>query len=150
MSALLLSHALATWGMVAVIWFVQVVHYPLFAAVGLDAFVRYEALHTSRISLIVMPLMIAELAGAAALALSPEPLPFAGRTERVVGLGLVLAIWASTFLLSVPEHGRLAGGFDADAHRRLVATNWVRTVLWSARGVLVTGWLWRSLEGAQP
>ena len=96
----------------------QVVHYPLFAAVGLDAFVRYEALHTSRISLIVMPLMIAELAGAAALALSPEPLPFAGRTERVVGLGLVLAIWASTFLLSVPEHGRLAGGFDADAQPR--------------------------------
>ena len=147
MSALLLSHAVATWGMVAVIWFVQVVHYPLFAAVGLESFARYEALHTTRISFVVMPLMVAELAGAAAFALSPEPLAFATRAERGLGLALVLGLWASTFLLSVPEHARLAGGFDADAHRRLVLTNWVRTVLWSLRGVLVTGWLWRSLEG---
>lgn len=148
MGALLLSHGLVTWGLVAVIWFVQVVHYPLFAAVGLESFARYEALHTSRISLIVVPLMIAELAGAAALALSPEALSFASRAERGLGLALVLAVWASTFFLSVPEHARLAGGFDAEAHGRLVRTNWVRTALWSVRGLLVTGWLWRSLEDA--
>jgi len=36
----------------------------------------------------------------------------------------------------VPLHGRLARGFDAIAHRRLVSTNWVRTGGWSVRGVL--------------
>lgn len=32
--ALLLVHAAATWAMVGLVWFVQVVHYPLFAQVG--------------------------------------------------------------------------------------------------------------------
>ncbi|MCK6525129.1 hypothetical protein L6R49_27300, partial [Myxococcota bacterium] len=31
---LLLIHAAATWFMVGLIWFVQIVHYPLFSAVG--------------------------------------------------------------------------------------------------------------------
>ncbi|HEX2205610.1 MAG TPA: hypothetical protein VHG91_20025 [Longimicrobium sp.] len=46
-------------------------------------------------------------------------------------------VWLSTALLQVPMHGRLERGFDAAAHRRLVATNWVRTVAWTARGVLL-------------
>ena len=32
-------------------------------------------------------------------------------------------------------------GFDAEAHRRLVRTNWVRTVGWSLRSALVLGWV---------
>ena len=36
----------------------------------------------------------------------------------------------------MPLHGRLAQGFDAVAHRRLVSTNWVRTAGWSVRGLL--------------
>ena len=39
----LLAHAAATLFMVGLIWFVQVVHYPLFARVGPDAFVPYAA-----------------------------------------------------------------------------------------------------------
>jgi hypothetical protein len=31
----------------------------------------------------------------------------------------------------------LEQGFEAGAHGRLVATNWVRTGAWTARGVLV-------------
>ena len=39
--------------------------------------------------------------------------------------------------LSVPQHAVLARGFDADAHASLVTTNWVRTVAWSARGLML-------------
>ncbi|MEM1415241.1 MAG: hypothetical protein AAGH15_10085 [Myxococcota bacterium] len=145
MGGLLLLHALATWGMVAVIWFVQLVHYPLFAQVGVEGFARYEALHTTRITWLVGPLMLVEIATAAALAFGPDAPRFASRAELGVGFALVIALWISTVALSIPEHARLAGGFDADAHRRLVQTNWLRTALWSARGALVTGWLWRSL-----
>ena len=35
--------------------------------------------------------------------------------------------------LQVPCHSRLAQGFDEPTWRRLVATNWIRTVAWSAR-----------------
>lgn len=144
MRALLLAHVLSTFGMVAVIVFVQLVHYPLFANVGASSFARYEALHTQRISWIVVPLMLVE--AATALWLVSADVTFASRTERLVGLGLVGLVWGVTFLLSVPAHGELARGFDPDAHGRLVGTNWLRTVGWCARGALVTLWLHRSLK----
>lgn len=55
------SHLLATTAMVGLIWFVQVMHYPLSAAVGSDGFVRYERLHQRRTSLAVGPLMAVQL-----------------------------------------------------------------------------------------
>ncbi|MEM9735245.1 MAG: hypothetical protein AAF908_01395, partial [Pseudomonadota bacterium] len=53
--------------------------------------------------------------------------------DRAVLLGLV---WASTFFVQVPLHGKLERGHDATLVRRLVMTNWLRTFLWTARGVL--------------
>lgn len=145
MRALLLTHLATTLGMVAVIWFVQLVHYPLFARVGAREFPVYEAWHQTRISWIVVPLMLAELGTAGLLALHGE-LPWAPRWERVAGLGLVLAVWGVTFFLSVPEHRQLSGGFDPAALRRLVGTNWLRTLGWTARGALVCAWTWRALS----
>lgn len=143
MRALVLVHLLSTYGMVAVILFVQLVHYPLFAQVGPESFVRYEALHTQRISWIVVPLMLAE--AASALFLLGADVSFASRNERLVGLALVGLVWAVTFFLSVPAHAILARGFDAQAHATLVSTNWLRTLGWCARGGLVTVWLHRAL-----
>ncbi|MCB9603764.1 MAG: hypothetical protein H6721_30520 [Sandaracinus sp.] len=143
MRSLVLAQVVSTYGMVAVILFVQLVHYPLFAQVGAAGFARYEALHTQRISWIVVPLMLVE--ALTALALLGTDVSFASRHERWVGLGLVALAWGVTFFLSVPAHARLAGGFDAEAHARLVGTNWLRTAAWCARGGLVTLWLHRLL-----
>jgi hypothetical protein len=43
--------------------------------------------------------------------------------------------------VQVPLHERLSAGWDAAAHQRLVASNWVRTVLWTVRAVLVAAML---------
>ena len=52
--------------------------------------------------------------------------------------GLIFVIWLSTAILQVPLHRKLElGGYDARVIRRLVATNWLRTLAWSARAVLV-------------
>ena len=64
MPLLFLAHLGTTLLMVGVIWIVQVVHYPLFSGVGTDGWAAYEAAHQSRITLIVGPLMLAELATA--------------------------------------------------------------------------------------
>jgi hypothetical protein len=69
----------------------------------------------------------------------------AARPARV--LALVLVIWATTGLVQVPLHARLTQGFDAAAHRRLVATNWVRTAAWALRAGLVCWMLGRGLGG---
>jgi len=53
-----------------------------------------------------------------------------------VGLLLVGLIWGSTFTMQVPLHAQLSSGFEATAHRNLLATNWVRTVAWTLRAWL--------------
>jgi hypothetical protein len=63
-----------------------------------------------------------------------------------IGIGLILAIWLSTFFLQVPLHERLAQGFDAETHRSLVNTNWIRTAAWTLRAVLVLWLLWLALK----
>ena len=138
MKLVFLANVLSTLAMVGVIWIVQVVHYPLFAGVGGAGWAAYEAGHQSRITLVVGPLMLIELVTAVWLVLErPAALP-AGAV--VLGAALVGLIWASTAFVQVPLHNALGGTFDADAHARLVATNWVRTVAWTARGGLVL-WL---------
>ena len=134
MTGLVLAHAAATLVMVGVIWIVQVVHYPLFARVGGD-FAAYADGHSRRISWVVGPPMLIEASTGLAIAIRPPG--GVSSTLAWTGLALIGVLWLSTALLQVPEHQRLGRGFDAPAHRRLVLGNWVRTVAWSARGVLV-------------
>jgi hypothetical protein len=129
---LLLVHAGATLFLAGLIWFVQVVHYPLFGSVGVDGFSVYSRLHSSRTTWVVAPPMLIELAAAVALLVVPG----VPRWMSWTGAGLLAIVWLSTFLLQVPRHNELARGFDAAAHARLVATNWIRTFAWSARALL--------------
>ena len=132
---LVLGNVLGTLTMFGVIWVVQLVHYPLFAGVGADGFVAYEAAHKVRITFIVFPAMVLELGTAVALLwLRPGAVP---PWMVWVGLGLVGVVWLSTAFVQVPLHTALSAGFDGDAHARLVATNWIRTAAWTLRAGLV-------------
>jgi hypothetical protein len=123
------AHAGATLFMTGVIWFVQVVHYPLFARTGVVGFADYERDHARRTGWVVGPAMTLELLLALALAAR-------GGMAAWAGLALLAVIWLSTALVQVPLHRRLQGGFDAAAHRRLVRTNWLRTAAWTLRAAL--------------
>ncbi len=131
----LLINAAATLYMTGLIWFVQLVHYPLMGQVGAGSYRQYQLAHQNLTSLAVGPAMLAELLSAVALVAIDSKDPW-----RWAGLVAVGALWASTAFIQMPLHATLAGGFDADAHARLVASNWVRTVIWSARSALVL-WL---------
>lgn len=137
MLGVFLIHAAATLYMVGLIWFVQLVHYPLFDKVGLDGFIAYQQAHMARTTWAVGPPMLAEIAGA--IVLCAYPLRGLPPWSAWLGLGLVLVAWASTAALQVPRHEALvSAGFAADQHSALVATNWIRTIAWSGRGILVT------------
>ncbi len=145
--AVLLVHAAATWAMVGLIWFVQVVHYPLFDGVGADGFVSFQQRHMRQTTWVVVPLMFAELGTALALlGWSPAGV---GKAGVWAGLVLLLLVWASTFVLQVPRHAELSRGFERDAHRGLVLTNWLRTAVWTLRGVLVVFMLWQAGAAAR-
>jgi len=134
-STVFLIHLCATLFMTGVIWVIQVVHYPLFARVGNEGYAAYQAEHEQRITWIVGPVMLVELAtaiylvGAGAAGFS--------RPALLVNLALLALIWLSTFFLQVPQHQRLEQGFDPRAIQLLVQTNWIRTILWSARSILL-------------
>ena len=131
---MIVVHAAATWALVGLIWTIHVVHYPLFAAVG-SGFRAYHESHMQRITFIVAPLMLVELATAFLLWTSPP----AGTDGRMwlVGLVLLAVVWIETGLFAVPQHGRLEAGFDEGTHRALMIGNLVRTLAWTARGLLV-------------
>ena len=144
MRAVFLAHLFATLTMFGVIWMVQIVHYPLFAGVGDAGWGEYEARHQSRITLIVGPAMLLELATAVWLVFDRPPAFPAWAV--LAGVLLVGVIWASTAFVQVPLHNALGGAFDASAHARLVATNWVRTLAWTVRAGLVLWLSWRALS----
>jgi len=128
--------------MLGVILMVQLVHYPLFRHVGTAGYETYQAEHMRRISWIVGPAMTVELATAVWIVVAlPGGVP---PWMAWAGLGLVGLLWGTTGLVHVPLHTRLTDGFDAETHRRLVRTNWVRTVAWALRAVLVLGMLSRT------
>jgi len=131
---LLVVHAAATWAMTGLIWFVQVVHYPLMAGVGAPGFAAYHAAHSRLTTLVVGPLMLVEAACALWIALE-RPSPAAS-----AGVALLAVVWGATFFVSVPRHNLLAAGVDATVIESIVATNWMRTLAWTARAV-VAAWM---------
>lgn len=144
MDPLLVLHAAVTLFLCGLIWTVQTVHYPLFAAVGTRSFRGYELEHQSRITRLVGPAMGLELlSGIVLVARSPQGVP-----EWAPGIGLVLLawIWMATMMLAVPHHRTLEAGFQTAALTGLLRANWQRTAGWTLRSFLV---LWMLQEAAR-
>ena len=138
LNTLLLVQLAATLYMIGLIWFVQIVHYPLFGQVGKANFSAYEIAHANLTTFVVAPPMLLEAVTACLwLFYRPPGIRFA---EALIGVCLLAVIWCSTWFLQVPQHNVLAAGFDASAQQFLVTSNWLRTIAWSARGGLLL-WL---------
>jgi hypothetical protein len=138
-AAMLAVHLSATAAMTGLIWFVQVVHYPLFRRVGSVGFVEYEQAHQRLTSWVVGPFMAVE--GVSALVIAAVVRDEVGSVLPALGLVALAIVHASTVFLQVPAHRRLGRGRDADTVDRLVATNWIRTVGWSTRSIIAIAML---------
>lgn len=133
-SLVVIAQLVSSFTMVGMIWTVQIVHYPLMALVGPERFAAYEAAHAPRMATVVLlPWTIQGLTTARLVVAPPAGVPTT----------LILATVATAFvpvivtvLASMPAHARLSVGFDADVHARLVGTNWIRTIAWTAHAVL--------------
>ena len=134
MTVLVIS-TVATWGMIGVIWIVQLVHYPLLGRLSVHEPVDAAVDHQRRISWVVGPLMAAE--GVTALILLVDRPPTMSLLSAFVAAALLGVALLSTVLIQVPQHTRLADGHDDDLVRELIARNWIRTIAWTGRGVLL-------------
>ncbi len=132
---MLLLNAASVFFMVGLIWMVQIVHYPLFAEGHPERFGPFHRGHSRRISWLVIPAMSIEAATTMALLKwRPESveLPLV-----LAGVVAVVAVWLITILVQVPQHQKLAGGYDAETIRSLVRSNWLRTATWTFHGAIV-------------
>jgi hypothetical protein len=133
----------AAWFMVGFIWTMQILHYPLFELVGRDAFATYETEHNRRFGLLVGPgVVLVALTAITQLVARPASTPLPSVVAEIV---LVLLIISSTVLYQAPQHARLSSGFNPVAYQTLLRTNWIRTVAWSALGVLDLWLIWQSI-----
>ena len=125
-------HLVATVFMVGLIWFVQVVHYPLFDRISGDASIQYAAEHQRRTAWVVGLPMLVE--GITTLWLFFDPIN--GRLLPLLGGLVLMKIHLSTIFLQVPLHKKLSQGYEREVVRKLVATNWVRTIGWTIRAAI--------------
>lgn len=131
---IVLISSVSTLLMTGVIWFIQIVHYPLFALVGSGGFPVYEEVHKRLTTIVVGPLMVLELVSSALIPV------FSNSTIASllgwIGLILVITLWLTTWFVQVPLHSQLCESYSTETNRKLVSTNWLRTVVWSIRSAL--------------
>ena len=127
------ANRIVAFGLVVLIWLVQLVIYPAFADIAAEGFLAWHARYTRAITGIVGPLMLAQVV-LAALLVYRRPSP-----ATILYAVLVAATWLLTALVAVPIHNALAsGGHDLAKIHRLIGTNWLRTAAWTlAFGLLL-------------
>lgn len=119
--------------MAGVIWVIQLLHYPYFHHLHRQDFPRLMQKHRHRISFIVIPVMLMELLTGAWLMYYSTSL----KSFFVIGFLMIAAIWLSTFWFQVRAHNHIAEGYNSSAVNKLIGTNWIRTILWTTRLLLL-------------
>ena len=128
---LLKVNFISTSIMVGVIWVIQLLHYPSFHFINDQKYIEFQHFHMQRISIIVIPAMLIELASALLLAY------FFESSLTIILLALVMGIWAITLIFFTNMHQKLTDGYNHSIVNRLVQINWYRTALWSLRLIIL-------------
>ena len=113
--------------LVGIILLTQFVNYPLFKKINND----FECFHTDytyRIGYLVAPIMILELIVVTLILFNNVVNNFI----IIITLTTIL-IWASTFFIQVPIHNKIGHRKDIRKINKLIQSNFIRTILWSAK-----------------
>ena len=135
MSFIFLLNLVLAFIAVGLIWTIQLVHYPSMRFIPKERFVEYHNFHSVRISFLAIPLMVTELG--TSLILFYQNYNNAVQTIFLINLVIVALIWLSTFLIQVPLHNALSKEKQSEKLSKLICTNWIRTILWTARSILM-------------
>lgn len=115
--------------MLGLITTTQVVSYPMFLKVKKD-FNLYHASYVKKISKLVIPIMLAEF-GIAIMLVAKMPSLLSN-----ILLAITIFIFASSFLIQVPNHEKIKNKPDSVLIKGLIKTNWIRVILWSGKTIV--------------
>ena len=119
------------WYMTGVVWFAQLVHYPLLDRGDVAAFATFARDYQRRTLWALTPALVGEVASTLLLAwLWPSP-------QSLSGLATLAAVWLTTCIWLIPAHLKLKQGYDREVHRRLVQSNLPRALLWTLRATIM-------------
>lgn len=126
-------HLISTSMMVAIIWIVQILHYPTFLFIDKERYTEFQQFHMNKISYIIVPLMLGELISGLSILFTVENIQF----SFYVSLSLLILIWLITGLFFTKFHSELSKKFSHNTILRLIRLNWIRTVFWTIRLALL-------------
>ena len=132
-SLILYIHLIFTSIMVGVIWVIQLVHYPSFHFIKPDMYTVFQKFHMEKISIIVMPMMIAELISVLLLLYNKD----SKNILIIISFILLIIIWGITAVFFSGVHNKLITGYQETIVNNLVVMNWIRTLLWTMRLLLL-------------
>ncbi|MEP0271322.1 hypothetical protein [Ekhidna sp.] len=116
--------------MAGICWFVQVVHYPLFLQISDGDFPAYEK-KNYRTAYLTVTLMVIELLSGSFL------LFWMSGTLFFYNMLLLFVIEISTILFQIPIQIGLSRKSSSAQKLRLIQTNWIRTILWTLRSMIL-------------
>ena len=129
----LFVHLIFTSVMTGVIWVIQIVHYPSFHFIEKELYTAFQKFHMNKISIIVIPIMLAELITGMMLFLDKSSKsPF-----LIVSFVILVLIWLITGVFFSKAHNELMTGYQELVVNQLVVMNWIRTILWTLRLLLL-------------
>lgn len=121
-----LIRLLIDFGLLVLIWMVQLVVYPSFAFYSKKELINWHQLYTPRITMMVFPLMAGQLlTGIFQLAKGQS-------LFSIISIIVITTMWLLTFFIFVPIHNKITSEeVDDEICTKLVKYNWLRTAGWS-------------------
>ena len=117
--------------LVSLVIMTQFITYPTFLDIDKDKFSDYHRKYVNNISFIVAPVMLIELLTLSLIAY------FSTDFLIIKSLFLLLVIWLTTFFIMIPSHNRISKSFNLKEIKSLINYNWVRTILWSFKLLVI-------------
>jgi len=113
--------------LVGIILITQFVNYPLFKKIDQN----FEIIHkeyTKKMGYLVAPIMVLE-----AITVSSMYIYYPKSNVLILIICLTIIIWLSTFLIQVPIHKKVSFKKDSKKIKRLISTNYIRTISWCSK-----------------
>ena len=127
-----LCKLLSDFGLLVLIWLVQLVIYPSFKYYEISNLKRWHKLYTKRLTVVVLPLMLSQLVLSIYILVQSS-----WATFEIIDFIFVLLTWVSTFAVFVPLHQNITQNKDInDAVYKLIKYNWFRTAIWTIIPIL--------------
>ena len=124
--------SLVSFGLVVLIWLVQLIIYPNFQYLSDTQRTEWHRFYTPRITVIVAPLMILQLIAAIYLLFLDLTI------LNAIATLLIVLNWLITFIFFVPLHVKIGRKvIDKRSLISLVHINWYRTIIWSCVFLIV-------------